>query len=122
LLNIKTKSNNSSSSLSSFLSFSKPLISFSLRDFSNINKDSEDEYNLNSHQQLNLIHLMNEKIFPLFNANISSNVPVNHPFINVIRTTFYKQKYSIDSCLFNYNGILYCNVYDNKDLLTSFKK
>jgi hypothetical protein len=59
LLNIKTKNNNSSSSSSSSLSSSTILIPHSQRDFSDVNRDFKDEFNLNL-QQLNLIHLMNE--------------------------------------------------------------
>jgi hypothetical protein len=32
-----------------------------------------------------------------------------------------RDEYLSNRCLFNYNGVLYCYVYDNEDLLTSFK-
>jgi hypothetical protein len=65
---------------------------------------------------------MNEKIIPLFNTNISLNLPVDYLFINVINvigTNFYRNEYFANRCLFNYNGVLYCYVYGNIDLLIS---
>jgi hypothetical protein len=48
-------------------------------------------------------------------------VPINHPFVDLIGTNFNRNDYSTNRCLFNYNGVLYCYVSDNIDLLTSFK-
>jgi hypothetical protein len=64
---------------------------------------------------------MNENIIPQHNTNITLNVPIDHPFVNIIGTDFYENEYLTNRCLFNYNGVLYCYVYDNIDLLTSFK-
>jgi hypothetical protein len=65
---------------------------------------------------------MNEKIIPLFNTNISLNLPADYLFnnvINVIGTNFYRNEYSANRSLFDYNGVFYCYVYGNIDLLIS---
>jgi hypothetical protein len=96
LLSIKTKDkNSSSSSSSSSFSFSTVLDSYSGRDFSNVNKQFKDELNL--------------------------NVPINHPFVDLIGANFNRNDYSSNRCLFNYNGIMHCYVYNFLDLLISFK-
>jgi hypothetical protein len=119
-LNIRAKNNNSSSSSSSSsLSSSTTIISHSGRDFSNVNKNFKVEFNLDLQEQLNLTQIMNENLFPQHNANISLNILIDHPFVNLLGTTFFKQNYSTNRCLFNYNGDLYSHVYNNVDLLTS---
>jgi hypothetical protein len=120
LLNIKNKDNNSSSSSSSFLSSSIILTSRSERDFSNVNPKFKDELNLDLNQS-KLVHFIKEKIVPLFDDNVTLNVPTNYPFVDLIGTNFNRNDYSTNCCLFNYNGVLYCYIYDNIDLLTSFK-
>jgi hypothetical protein len=96
----------SSSSSSSFFSSSKPLNSFSLRDFFNENTDYKEEFNLDL-QQLNLGHLTNENIFAQLNTNISLTIQLNNPIVDVIGTNFLQSKYSTDYCLFDYNEVLY---------------
>jgi hypothetical protein len=64
---------------------------------------------------------MNENIFLQHNAIILLTIPVDILFVNSVGTTFYKNKYSTNGSLVNYNGVLYISVYDNKDLLVSFK-
>jgi hypothetical protein len=122
LLNIREKDNNSSSS--SFPStFSMTLAefhSFSGRNFSNVNSHFKDEFNLDL-QEPSLLLLLNKKTLPQFTTTVSLNVPIDHPFVNILRTDFYHNDYSTNRCLFDYNGVLYCYIYNNKDLLTSFK-
>jgi hypothetical protein len=64
---------------------------------------------------------MNKNIIPLFNANISLNIQEDNLFVNTVGTTFYKDKYSTNRCLFDYNGVFYYYIYDYKDLLISSK-
>jgi hypothetical protein len=111
------------SSLTSFSSSFSSLVfavlnSHSGRDFSNVNPKFKDELNLD----LNQTKLTrNQKMFPLFDDHVNLNLPINNLFINGLGTNFSRNKYSTYRCLFNYNGISYCYVYDNIDLLTSFK-
>jgi hypothetical protein len=64
---------------------------------------------------------MNENIFPQHNIKITLNIPVDNAFVNSVGTTFYEDKYCTDCCLNNYKRVLYYFVYDNKDLLVSFR-
>jgi hypothetical protein len=64
---------------------------------------------------------MKEKIIPQHNASISLNMLVDNLFFDTVGIIFYKNKCSSNCCLFNYNQVLYCYVYDNKDLLVLFK-
>jgi hypothetical protein len=60
-------------------------------------------------------------MIPLFDDDVNLNIQINHLFANLIGTNFSRNEYYTDRCLFNYNGVLYCYVYDNIYLLTSFK-
>jgi hypothetical protein len=112
LLNIKYGGNNSSSSSSS----SSPSFSSSSRDFTYVYRIFREELNLDLHQP-NLAHFVNQKIAPLFTTNVTLDLKQNHQFVNYIDTYFYRNEYFTDRCLFDYNGVLYCHVYDNIDLL-----
>jgi hypothetical protein len=61
---------------------------------------------------------MNKKIVLLFDNHVNLNIPINHLFANLIGINFNRNDYSTNRCLFNYNGVLYCHVYDNIYLLT----
>jgi hypothetical protein len=58
---------------------------------------------------------------PLFDSYVNLNLPINNLFVNDLGTNFSRNEYPTNRCLFNYNGVQYCYVYDNIDLLTSFK-
>jgi hypothetical protein len=94
--------------------------SYSGRNFSNVDSNFKDEFNLDL-QQPSLLLLLNEKTLPQFTTTISLNVPTDHPFVGILGTNFTRNDYSTNRCLFDYNGVLYCYIYNNKDLLTSFK-
>jgi hypothetical protein len=117
LLNIKNKDNNSSPSSFSFSSFSLAVLdSYSERDFSKVNLDFKGDLNLDL-KQLNLLLLSNKKTFPQFPITLTLNIPINRSFFDILGTNFSTNEHSTDHCLFNYNGVLYCYVYNNIDLL-----
>jgi hypothetical protein len=60
-------------------------------------------------------------MFPLFDDHVNLNISINNLFVNDLGMNFSRNEYSTDRCLFNYNGVSYCYVYSNVDLLTSFK-
>jgi hypothetical protein len=93
------------------------LTSHSKRDFSNVNLKFKDELNLD----LNQTKIpKNHKMHALFDDHVNLNVPINNRFVNDLGN-FSRNEYPTDRCLFNYNGVAYCYVFDNIDLLTSFK-
>jgi hypothetical protein len=59
-------------------------------------------------------------MFPLFDDHINLNVLITNLFVNDLGMNFSGNEYLTDRCLFNYNGVAYCYVYNNIDLLTSF--
>jgi hypothetical protein len=64
---------------------------------------------------------MNQEIVPLFNDHISLSVPGGHDFANDIETYFYRNESFTGRCFFDYNGMMYCHVYNYLDLLASLK-
>jgi hypothetical protein len=90
------------------------------RDFSIVNTDFRDELNLGL-QQFNLLLLLNQKTLPQFITKITLNISINNPFLEVIGTNFIRNDYLSNCCLFNYNTVLYCYIYDNIDFPISFK-
>jgi hypothetical protein len=60
-------------------------------------------------------------MFSLFDDHTNLNVPINNLFVNNLGTNFSRNEYATNRCLFNYNGVSNCYVYDYIDLLTSFK-
>jgi hypothetical protein len=95
------------------------LTSYSRRDFSKVNTQFKDENNLDL-KQLKSIHFSIQKIFPQFATYITLNIPINHPFVEIIFINFQRDSFLSNQWLFNYNAVFYCYVYDNVDLLTSF--